>query len=511
MGLKIYMSETEVKTIDSPSFLSKVRKFLWPIYGAEHKQFLPMALMIALILFNYTVLRNIKDVLVVTEAGSETIAFLKFWAVVPSALVFFLVYSKLSSGFSKKSLFYITIVPFILFFGLFAVVIYPNRELLHPVESANWLMTVLPEGFRGVIAIYRYWTYSLFYVLAELWGSAVLSFLFWQFANDVTKVAEAKRFYAHFYLLGNFAVTFAGYVARYFSSLRSNQVDTGDAWGSTLNYLMSAVVLCGLGVVIIYFLLNRFVFDKIKPEELGAAAAAAPKKKKPKLTMAESFKFLLQSRYLGLIAILVMAYGISINLVEVSWKNQLSLQFPNKNDYSAFMGLLSFVTGLSTVAVILIGGAIVRTLGWKRGALATPYILGLTGLGFFACVIFPDFFAPIAMYLDITPLYMAVWFGFSQNVLSKSTKYALFDPTKEMAYIPLDDESKSKGKAAVDVVGARLGKSGGSVLQQLMFAFIGPIGVIAPYAAGVMVAIIIIWIIAVHALNRRFTALTGEK
>ncbi len=68
--------------------------------------------------------------------------------------------------------------------------------------------------------------------------------------------------------------------------------------------------------------------------------------------------------------------------------------------------------------------------------------------------------------LGTTPLMLAVIFGMIQNIMSKSANTRFFDPTKEMAYIPLDPESKVKGKAAVDVVGARLGKSGGSFVQQ---------------------------------------------
>ena len=46
---------------------------------------------------------------------------------------------------------------------------------------ASW-----PKGFAGPIAIFRNWSFCLFYVMAELWGSVVVSLLFWGFANQVT-------------------------------------------------------------------------------------------------------------------------------------------------------------------------------------------------------------------------------------------------------------------------------------------------------------------------------------
>ena len=50
--------------------------------------------------------------------------------------------------------------------------------------SQNLLEWAGPR-FAGPIAILRNWTFCLFYVMAELWGSVVVSLLFWGFANQV--------------------------------------------------------------------------------------------------------------------------------------------------------------------------------------------------------------------------------------------------------------------------------------------------------------------------------------
>lgn len=47
---------------------------------------------------------------------------------------------------------------------------------------------------------------------------------------------------------------------------------------------------------------------------------------KPKMGTMESIKFLVSSKYIRDLATLVVAYGISINLVEVTWKSKLKAQ-----------------------------------------------------------------------------------------------------------------------------------------------------------------------------------------
>jgi AAA family ATP:ADP antiporter len=191
-------------------------------------------------------------------------------------------------------------------------------------------------------------------------------------------------------------------------------------------------------------------------------------------------------------------------VLQVTWKAKLKAAFPNPNDYSMFMGTFSSVTGSVTLFMMLIGQRVFKVFGWGVAALVTPTVLALTGAAFFSLILFESSATPLVAALGTTPLMLAVLVGAAQNILSKSSKYSLFDPCKEMAYIPLDPESKTKGKAAVDVIGNPLGKSGGSFIQQVMIFAFGSLALSTPYLAAILFAIILVWVRAARSLNVMF-------
>ncbi|PKU72326.1 plastidic ATP/ADP-transporter [Dendrobium catenatum] len=491
----------------SPSLEKTKPKFLG-VETTTLKKIVPLGLMFFCILFNYTILRDTKDVLVVTAKGSsaEIIPFLKTWVNLPMAVGFMLLYTKLSNVLSKEALFYTVLLPFIAFFGAFGFIFYPLNNVIHPTALADKLLAALGPSFLGPVAILRIWSFCLFYVMAELWGSVVISVLFWGFANQITTVEEAKEFYPLFGLGANIALIFSGRTVKYFSNLRKTLGPGVDGWAISLKGMMSIVVLLGFVICGIYWGVNRFIVN-----DPSVPRTERKKKEKPKLGMGESLKVLISSRYVRDLATLVVAYGISINLVEVTWKSKLKAQFPSPNEYSSFMGDFSTATGIATFTMMLLGRVILRKFGWGVAAMITPTVLLLTGVGFFSLILFGEPLVPLLAQVGMTPLLAAVYVGALQNIFSKSAKYSLFDPCKEMAYIPLDEEMKVKGKAAIDVVCNPLGKSGGALIQQFMILTFGSLANSTPYLGGILLVIVLAWLGAARSLDSQFSPLAKQE
>lgn len=497
--------------------LSKCKKVLnhfFPVRVFELKKLIPMLVIFFFIGFIYNILRNAKDTLVVTcqASGAQVIPFIKVWMMLPGAILMTSLFSKLSNRFSMEKVIYLIIGIFLAYFALFTFVAYPYHEVLELDTLGDFLAKVLPKGCAGLISMIRYWAFTTFYVMSELWSCIVLSLLFWGFANEVNTVEEAKRFYGFFGVGMNISGIAAGQAAIYLSRFsHSSKLSFGDdPWQSTL-IALTIVILAGGCIILALF---RWMHVKVLSDDRLYQPRGTTTKQKStyKMSVRKNFAYLAKSKYLIYIALIVLSYNLVINLVEVVWKDQIRSLYPNPNDYNIYMNQVTVITGIIATSIAFFAGSIIRYFGWTFSAMICPVIMLITSIGFFTFLFFSESLGTMTMALfHASPLVLVVFFGSVQNCLSRGCKYSLFDATKELSFIPLEHESRKKGKAAIDGVGSRLGKSGGSLIHQGLLMVFASLSASAPFIAAILMLMNIVWIVSTRKLGREFTALVSRS
>ncbi|MEF9519433.1 NTP/H+ exchange transporter Npt2 [Chlamydia crocodili] len=502
---------------------SRLRAYFCPIYRSEFPKFIPLFWLAFFVGFNYCLLKSMKDTLVVvgSDAGAEVIPFLKVWGIVPGAVIVTMIYGWLSNRCPRDTVFYSFIGTFLGFFFLFAVVIYPMGDALHLHSFADRLQELLPQGLRGFIVMIRYWSYSLYYVMSELWSSVVLSTLFWGLANEVTSVKEAGRFYALINTGLNLSSVFAGEIS-YWMGKHSLFVYpfVKDKWHEVMMNLTILIVLAGLCMIWLYrkvhFLTQHtynFSTAFSSPDsscealpQVEESVASVKAKKKTKTKAKSLFLYLIRSRYLLGLAVIVLSYNLVIHLFEVVWKDQVSQIYSSHVEFNSYMSRITTLIGIVSVcAALFLTGQSIRKWGWTVGALTTPIVMLVTGVLFFGAVfavkrdimIFGGFF-------NMAPLAIAAWIGGMQNVFSRAAKFTFFDQTKEMAFIPLPNDQKNFGKAAIDGVVSRIGKSGGSLVYQGLLIIFSSVAASLNVIAVVLLLIMVVWIAVVAFIGREY-------
>lgn len=473
----------------------------------EMPTFLSITGMMFCILFIQNLIRALKDSIINALIGTEIISFLKFWGVMPTAFLVAFCYMKAVNIFDSRKIFYVILGSFLCFFIIFAFVIFPNHEALHlNTVQMNTLIAANPH-MKWFILIGAKWGFSLFYIISELWPSVVVSLLFWQFVNQITNVEQSRRFYPLFGLFGQTGLVLSGmflselpYISRLFAGSHV----------TCLNEMAVKVVIC---FVVLLVLLGMFFFWFLNNKTPIKEKAIEFKVKRQKITLQESVRMILSSRYIRLVAIIMICYGAAINLAESPLKAEAAKHYNNVADFAAFAGRYLSYTGVLTLILVLINSSVVRKFGWFCAAIITPIVLTSTGLLFFAAMNFASIkIGLVNLFLVQDPLMIVIYCGILQTTLSKSTKYTFFDITKEMAYVPLPDELKTKGKAAVELIATKVGKSASSLMQSIVFIAIptASYSSISMYLMYIFGIVCVVWLWAVRELAVSYKEITTK-
>eukprot|EP00775_Hariotina_reticulata_P001387 gene1387-1727_t len=160
-----------------------------------------------------------------------------------------------------------------------------------------------------------------------------------------------------------------------------------------------------------------------------------------------------------------LAQAIAGLVLKFAWKCHMRILYPSPADFTSFLGDVATWSGVVTGGLMLLSPLLFERWGWRGVANATPNMLLLGGTVFFsACIAYQHLFgataaaagAAAAGPASLVLLQGLVLFGALLYVLGKGAKFSLFKPAEEMVYITLDEEGRTRGKAAIDVVGSQV-------------------------------------------------------
>ncbi len=492
----------------------KFIKNIWPVKRHELKKFFFISFLMFFILLNQNILRILKDTILISELNAELISFTRLYCVTPLAAIVVIIYTKLLNNISLKKIFYYFIFIFTFFYLFFAFFLYPNNSGIHFSPETILELTDSYPYLKWYIVLVGNWSYVLFYSFCELWPNVFYVLFFWQFVNEISSTNEAKRFYTLFAFIGNSSLLVVGLFMGYLNSdnifyqvtdVRSKLFMVKVAM-TVLS--MSSITCC----VILHKLSAKFpeknTFSKSGAKEIGEVKAITHKTKyleNEKMSLVQSFKYILKSKYLWLMFVCSASFNTSMDFVEGIWRAKIKVLYPNISDFGSFNSKYIFWTGVVIMIFTLLGNGLIRKYKWLVSAIITPLIILITGIIFFVLIIFQ----PNIAIFSIQPLVLAVYTGTIQNVLSKGIKFSIWDSAIQMLYIPLDRQLRTRGKAAVDVASPKIGKSFSSFVQTAIFTFSinATYFSIAPLLLGIFLCICLFWIYSVYRLNIRYEEL----
>lgn len=196
------------------------------------------------------------------------------------------------------------------------------------------------------------------------------------------------------------------------------------------------------------------------------------------------WRILRHSRYLLLIAAILLLAQLVSPLVEYQFLNTVAASYPELEARTAFLSLFFSVMGAVSIAINLgITPLVHRALGPIAGLLLQPLMIWIFSIWFF-----------------IQP---TLYFSAATKISDRALSYSINRASKELLYVPVDSVLIYQAKAWIDMFGYRLFKVSGSLLILLFTQWL-PFRISVPQLSWFSVSICVIWMILVYLVRQDY-------
>ena len=196
------------------------------------------------------------------------------------------------------------------------------------------------------------------------------------------------------------------------------------------------------------------------------------------------WQILRHSRYLLLIAAILLLAQLVSPLVEYQFLNTVEASYPEREARTAFLSLFFSLLGVISIIINLgITPLIHRALGPIAGLLVQPLMIWIFSWWFF--------FQP------------TLFFSAATKISDRALSYSINRASKELLYVPVDSVLIYQAKAWIDMFGYRLFKVSGSILILLFTQWL-PFTISVPQLSWFTVSICVIWIILIYLVRQDY-------
>jgi AAA family ATP:ADP antiporter len=301
------------------------------------------------------------------------------------------------------------------------------------------------------------------FVFTDILG-VVLVEQFWSLTNSIYTTPEGRGWYGVVGTGGLVGGMVGGWLAALL--LKHTALKTPD------------LLLTAAGIIMLVFLLTWYMNRSGMYCEVDQAARPSD------LPSPHGWRILGHSRYLLMIAALLLLAQLASPLVEYQFLNTVEAAFAERDARTGFLGDFYSLLGVVSVAINVVATPVVhRAFGPVAGLMIQPLLMGVCSWGFL-----------------LTP---TLFFGGAARISDRALSYSINRASRELLYVPVDPVVIYQAKAWIDMFGYRTFKIAGSVLILLFTQWL-PFRMEVARLSWFTIGICAVWIIVVVVIRSQY-------